>query len=140
MYTIAYLTLIIIRAWINYSIGLILIECDILSTRPKYYAYKNHDKHFNVGAYFQDEVITESQWKSFLRKLFSSFRGDSSDKILFGFLAVSCLCFIGIAFGFYIGNEELTETIETFMRIISHKETNGHKNHEWRSFTSHVAK
>ena len=55
--------------------------------------------------------------------IFSSFRGDSSDKILFGFLAVCCLCFIGIAFGFYIGNEELTETIETFMRIISHKET-----------------
>ena len=60
---------------------------------------------------------------------FSRSSGDASDKILFGFLAICCLCFLGLAFGFYIGNEEMTETIRTFMSVLSHTESNAHKNH-----------
>ena len=77
--------------------------------------------------YFTNEVIMEKnievQRESKFTEIFSfSFSGDSSDKTLFVFLAVCCLCFIGMAFGLYVGNEELTEIIRTLMRIISHKE------------------
>ena len=74
------------------------------------------------------------------KQIFSGSSGDSSDKILFGFLAICCLCFLGLAFGFYIGNEEMTETIRTFMSVLSHTESNAHKNHgDWISWVSYPA-
>ena len=60
--------------------------------------------------------------KNFQCHFFVEKFSNDSDNTLFGFLAVCCLCFAGMAFGLYIGNEELSELINTLMRIISHTE------------------